>query len=47
MFGCSLVDKFSQEKIAPLVREMDEKSQMDPSIIRGLFDNGVGVSCVK
>jgi short/branched chain acyl-CoA dehydrogenase len=35
------VSKFSKEKIAPLVREMDEKSQMDPSVIKGLFENGL------
>jgi short/branched chain acyl-CoA dehydrogenase len=40
------VSKFSKEKIAPLVREMDEKSQMDPSVIKGLFENGVS-GCVR
>lgn len=37
-----LVAKFAQERIAPLVHKMDEQSQMDESIISGLFEQGVG-----
>ena len=33
--------KFAGERVAPLVKEMDEKSQMDRSVIDGLFENGV------
>lgn len=35
------VRKFSEEMVAPKVREMDESEKMDPSIIQGLFENGV------
>lgn len=35
------VRKFSEEMVAPRVREMDEAEKMDPEIIQGLFDNGV------
>lgn len=34
------VRKFSEEIVAPKVREMDEAEKMDPEIIKGLFDNG-------
>lgn len=33
--------KFSEDVVAPKVREMDESEKMDPEIIKGLFDNGV------
>ena len=33
--------KFAQEKVAPLVKEMDEKEELDRSIIDGLFEQGV------
>ena len=33
--------KFSQEMVEPKVREMDEAEKMDPSIIKGLFEQGV------
>ena len=33
--------KFAQEKVAPLVKEMDEKEELDRSIIDGLFEHGV------
>lgn len=33
--------RFSQDVVAPKVREMDENEQMDPSIITGLFEQGV------
>uniref|UniRef100_UPI00358DFFB6 short/branched chain specific acyl-CoA dehydrogenase, mitochondrial isoform X1 n=2 Tax=Myxine glutinosa TaxID=7769 RepID=UPI00358DFFB6 len=35
------VARFAQEKIAPLVSEMDRKSEMHPSVIKGLFENGL------
>lgn len=37
--------KFSEDVVNPLVREMDEAEKMDPSIIKGLFENGVGLKC--
>jgi len=36
-----VVAKFAQEKVAPLVKEMDEKEELDRSIIDGLFKHGV------
>ena len=36
-----LVAKFAMEKIQPLVPEMDKNSEMDPSMIRGMFEQGV------
>ena len=38
-----LVAAFAKEKIQPLVREMDEKSEMPDSLIRSLFEHGVSV----
>jgi hypothetical protein len=35
------VSRFAREVVAPKVREMDEAEKMDPSIIKGLFENGV------
>ena len=35
------VRKFATEVVAPKVSEMDEKEQMDPEIIKALFDQGV------
>lgn len=35
------VRRFAQEKIAPLVREMDEKQKIDPSLLPQLFDLGI------
>ncbi|GAU98103.1 hypothetical protein RvY_09289 [Ramazzottius varieornatus] len=32
--------KFSRDVVAPLVRKMDAESQMDPSVLQGMFDNG-------
>ena len=29
------------EKIHPLVSEMDKNSEMDPSVIKGMFEQGV------
>ena len=36
-----IVAKFAQEKVAPLVKEMDEREELDRSIIDGLFKQGV------
>lgn len=35
------VTRFATEKIQPLVSEMDQKSEMDESIIDGMFDQGL------
>ncbi|KAL4231870.1 hypothetical protein ACF0H5_009446 [Mactra antiquata] len=35
------VAKLAAERIQPLVRQMDADSQMDPSIIKALFENGL------
>ncbi|XP_072335381.1 short/branched chain specific acyl-CoA dehydrogenase, mitochondrial isoform X3 [Scyliorhinus torazame] len=35
------VAKFAQERIAPLVRKMDDESHMDESVIAGLFEQGL------
>uniref|UniRef100_A0A915DGI8 Short/branched chain specific acyl-CoA dehydrogenase, mitochondrial n=1 Tax=Ditylenchus dipsaci TaxID=166011 RepID=A0A915DGI8_9BILA len=34
------VKRFSHDVVSPLVREMDQNSKMDPSIISGTFNNG-------
>ena len=36
-----VVAKFAAEKIQPLVREMDEKGEIDKSIVQAMFDQGV------
>ena len=33
--------RFAQEVVGPKVREMDENEMMDPSVIKGLFEQGV------
>ncbi|XP_073239403.1 short/branched chain specific acyl-CoA dehydrogenase, mitochondrial-like [Porites lutea] len=35
------VARFANEKIQPLVSEMDQNSEMDESIIKGMFDQGL------
>lgn len=35
------VAKLAKEQIAPLVSKMDEENQLDPTVIRSLFDNGL------
>jgi len=35
------VSKFANDKIRPLVLEMDRKSEMSGQLIQELFDNGV------
>jgi hypothetical protein len=37
-----IVQKFATDVVGPKVREMDENEAMDPAIIQGLFDQGVG-----
>lgn len=41
IFIIFLVKKFSNDVVRPLVRKMDAVSTMDPSIIKGCFENGV------
>lgn len=36
-----MVQKFAKERIAPLVATMDANSQMEQSVIRGLFEQGL------
>jgi short-chain 2-methylacyl-CoA dehydrogenase len=36
------VRRFAQDVVGPKVREMDENEKMDPAIIQGLFEQGVG-----
>jgi hypothetical protein len=38
------VARLAREQIQPLVREMDEKSEMAASVRQALFENGVSVS---
>jgi len=35
------VNKYAQERIAPLVSKMDENSAMDEEVITSLFEQGV------
>lgn len=35
------VQRFATDVVGPKVREMDENEQMDPEIIKGLFEQGV------
>jgi short-chain 2-methylacyl-CoA dehydrogenase len=37
----STVQRFANDVVKPKVREMDENEMMDPSIIKGLFEQGV------
>lgn len=37
----STVRRFAQDKVAPLVSEMDEQEKMNPDIIKGLFEQGL------
>ena len=39
-----LVKRYADEVVAPKVREMDENEMMDKDIIKGLFEQGVGVA---
>ena len=43
IFADILVARFATEKIQPLVSEMDQNSEMDESIIKGMFDQGVSL----
>lgn len=40
-FGTVTVRRFATDVVGPKVREMDENEQMDPSIVNGLFEQGV------
>ncbi|XP_078355727.1 short/branched chain specific acyl-CoA dehydrogenase, mitochondrial-like [Oculina patagonica] len=35
------VARFATDKIQPLVSEMDKNSEMDPSVVRGMFEQGL------
>ena len=35
------VRRFANEVVGPRVREMDENENMDPAVIKGLFEQGV------
>lgn len=35
------VAKFAADVISPRVRDMDERSSIDPAVISGLFENGL------
>lgn len=37
------VARFATDVVGPKVREMDENESMDPSIIKALFEQGVGL----
>ena len=37
------VARFAAEKIQPLVSEMDKNSEMDLSVIQGMFEQGVSI----
>uniref|UniRef100_A0A8C9F887 Short/branched chain specific acyl-CoA dehydrogenase, mitochondrial n=1 Tax=Pavo cristatus TaxID=9049 RepID=A0A8C9F887_PAVCR len=36
-----MVKRFAQERVAPLVQKMDENSEMEDSVIKGLFEQGL------
>ncbi|KAF7713720.1 Acyl-CoA dehydrogenase [Penicillium ucsense] len=36
-----MVSKFASEQIGPKVRDMDEAETMDPSVVEGLFEQGI------
>ena len=36
--------RFAQDVVGPKVREMDENEMMDPSVVKGLFEQGVSDS---
>lgn len=38
------VRKFAEDVVGPKVMEMDEKEQMDPDVIKEMFDQGVSTS---
>jgi hypothetical protein len=45
-----LVKRFATDVVGPKVRDMDENETMDPSVIKGLFQEGVSPQahlCVK
>lgn len=40
-YSAHVVARFANERVKPLVQEMDRDSQMSKDIIRGMFDQGV------
>ena len=40
-YSAHVVARFANERVKPLVQEMDRDSQMNKDIIRGMFDQGV------
>ena len=40
-YSVHVVARFANERVKPLVQEMDQDSQMSKDIIRGMFDQGV------
>ena len=36
-----MVSRFATNQIAPMVSEMDQAEQVHPSVLKGLFQNGV------
>ena len=38
-----LVARFARERVQPLVSKMDQESQMEPSLISDMFEQGVSV----
>ena len=47
LYHLHTVTKFAQEKVAPLVKEMDEKEELDQSVIKGLFEQGVSAPVIN
>lgn len=41
------MSRFAREKIQPLVRDMDNASEMDKSVINALFEQGVSHSATR
>ena len=41
------VARFARERVQPLVKKMDEESQMDPSLISAMFSQGVSKAFCK
>ena len=40
---CFAVARLATEQFEPLVSQMDENGEMDPSVRQALFDNGVSL----
>jgi hypothetical protein len=39
----NIVARFAQEVVKPKVLEMDETEQVHPSVLKGLFEQGVSI----